>query len=883
MRGLLFVSLLLSLYTYIFSQTSTITVNEQILSNQQISANQQCSSIYTIQGISHDGYMDIAASYSPTSRIMIFLSFNQDPKDPYLIGTSTQISAGTEVLHATFSTTSSNPLYVKLCRVTGDTSLVTFSMSVNFHCSETSYSNGVGFGCTNCPANSTRPLLADVTGPGACKCNVNTYKSYDTAGNFVCINCPYGAFCKGGDEQPKPLDGFFPLNNGGSMLYVKCPFANSCLHSLRNGTLTKAPIDVDLPVWFPPIPIQMLLNKSIAQATTGALCSDGYTGYLCGQCDSSYFRVGERCLSCGNQNTSNFLIVLYTLGLIVVFIITIPITVMNTHVSSFGIMLNFIQICALFNMFSLKWSDHLQTFFDLLSLTNLNIQLFRPECVTPQVGYFAKFMVIIFIPAMYFVVSFIPLIVSILCMKFCKMPYFTRKRFVRLLSWTINSWFSFCIVQGYVMLSSWTLAFYSCDNYGKLLTNLPAEDKMSRHLWHSNEICSSDNRAFGGYLFMFWVGLGVYVLGIPLVTLALWYLLVGFSRWRARRALRSQDKKDVKINHDILGIIGLGSSTGDMTSNKPSAQVKQEATKATSPDASTTGSPSNSVEDDEKQKTDLLNKLSREIRLSTTSLLVEGRTTIPIVSGLEARKDIIRMFGSFYHRYRPRHFYWELFVFLRKILIVLCFAYLEERPVVAVVLSSFVLLFALVLHLHFQPYRKHTSNILESLLLMFQYCMLVLGLMYYAADDSDGVESTGYSSAVTTVVTVFIILGLSIGAFVFVLEMIYEFRRTYYVPIREKMKDQAFRNRAKNVLDTLANRKGATILREHDDPDSVLNEIEIDDSFDGEAVIPPASAPGEDILIFDNIDAPAQPVELSTPEDTNQVNEQEQKPHEFLE
>ncbi|KAL0482686.1 hypothetical protein AKO1_014373 [Acrasis kona] len=825
--------------------------------------------------------MDIAATYSPTSRVMIFMSFNQDPADPYLIGTSKRIGDGLEVLHAAITTSGTRTLYVKLCRTTSDRSLVTYSFNVNFHCSETSYATNAGFACTKCPTNSTRPLLTDVTGVESCKCNVDTYKTYTTS-SFRCIDCPYGAFCKGGDEQPKPLDGYFPLNNGGVMIYVKCPFANACVHSSRNGTQVAAPIDVNLPVWFPPIPIQQLFNKSITSATTTELCSDGYSGYLCGQCASSYFRLGERCLSCGNQNTSNFLIVLYTLGLIAVFIITIPITVLNTHVSSFGIVINFIQICALFNMFSLKWSDSLQTFFDLLSLSNLNVQLFRPECVTP-VGYFAKFMIIIFIPVMYFVVSFVPLITSILCMKFCKMPYFTRKRFVRLLSWTINSWFCFCIIQGYIMLSSWTLSFYSCDNYGKLLTNLPAESKMSRHLWHSSEVCDSNDRAFGGYLFMFWVGLGVYTLGIPFGTLFLWYLLVGLSRWRARRALRSQEKADVKTNSDILGVIGLGlSSTGDLTSNKPAAQ--QQQTKPTSPDPSSTGSPAETKEEDDKQKKDLLNKLSREIRLSTTSLLVEGRISVPIVSGLENRKDVIRMFGSFYHRYRPRHFYWEVFVVLRKILIVLCFAYLEERPVVAVVLSSFVLLFALVLHLYFQPYRKHTSNILESLLLVFQYCMLVLGLMYYAADgvDADGATSTGYSTAVTTVVTVFIILGLCIGAFVLALELLYEFRRTYYVPIREKMKDQAFRNRAKNVLDTLANRKGATMLREHDDPDSVLNEIEIDDSFDGETVPAPQVQESIEAALDAFEEVPPQPIEMGATE-TIETTQEEQKPHEFIE
>ncbi len=334
---------------------------------------------------------------------------------------------------------------------------------------------------------------------------------------------------------------------------------------------------------------------------------------------------------------------LYVFILLFVFAISLPITILNTHVSSFGIVLNFIQICALFNMFSLKWTDSLQTFFDLLSIFNLNIQLFRPECIT-RVGYFSKFMVMIFIPAIYFVFSFIPLTVSFLCFKWCKMPYFTRKRFVRLISWTINSWFASIILQGYIALSSWTLAFYSCDSYGKLLTNLDEDAQRSRHLWHSDEVCDSSNRAFGGYLFMFWVGLGVYVLGVPIATFILWYLLVGVSRWRARRQKNAQEKSHAQNTNDVLEMIGLG-------------EKKSEPTDSVSPPTSPPISPEpvspDSAPPVPEQEAAVLKRLTEEIKLSTTALLVEGRmTSQAIVQGGEARRDVIRMFGSFYHRYR---------------------------------------------------------------------------------------------------------------------------------------------------------------------------------------------------------------------------------------
>jgi hypothetical protein len=134
------------------------------------------------------------------------------------------------------------------------------------------------------------------------------------------------------------------------MIYVKCPFPNACLHSLKNGSAFSVninPVDIGkLPIYVPPIPIDKLLNvsKTNYNLTVSELCSEGYSGYLCGQCKQGYYRLGTRCLTCGNDyNANNFLIAVYVFLLLIVFGLNVPMTIMNTHVSSFGILLNFLQ------------------------------------------------------------------------------------------------------------------------------------------------------------------------------------------------------------------------------------------------------------------------------------------------------------------------------------------------------------------------------------------------------------------------------------------------------------------------------------------------------------------------------------------------------------
>jgi hypothetical protein len=182
----------------------------------------------------------------------------------------------------------------------------------------------------------------------------------------------------------------------------------------------------------------------------------------------------------------------------------------------------------------------------------------------------------------------------------------------------------------------------------------------------------------------------------------------------------------------------------------------------------------------------MVDQKAEEIKNSINSLLVEGRHKVAVTPGVEAKEYFIRTFGCLYHRYRPRRFFWEAIVLLRKFFIILCFAFLQQRPVIAVVISSMVTVAALILQLYFQPFRKHTSNLLETILLLLQYGLLILGLMFYASGDA--IIAAGYHIIIEVIVLIAMVFGIIFGAIVLALELMYEFRRFFYLPRKERRK-----------------------------------------------------------------------------------------------
>jgi hypothetical protein len=340
--------LLLALFCVaaVLAQT-TIDHNHQTIPDQKIETNQQCSGLYTISPISQNAYITVSSNYDD-HRVRVQASFSSTFSDALASVASKQPGPETETLQTSLTGLGyGSTLYVRVCRATDDTDEEEFSITFSYECDTSAYSTDNTFTCKPCPANSTR-IVTLSNSMADCTCDMNTYHLQNDAKNpnvFKCIPCPFGATCAGGTDEPKPMDGYYPLNNGGTLVYVKCPFPNACSHSSKNNTQLQVPIDVnvDWPIWLP-YPADLLnLTKTNLNVTTHALCAQGYGGYLCGQCDSGYYRLGVRCLQCDSASTNSFLVIVYVGILLLVFFLGVPFAILNTHVSSFGILLNFIQ------------------------------------------------------------------------------------------------------------------------------------------------------------------------------------------------------------------------------------------------------------------------------------------------------------------------------------------------------------------------------------------------------------------------------------------------------------------------------------------------------------------------------------------------------------
>jgi hypothetical protein len=764
-----------------------IDYNYQTLKGS-LSSTDACYTAYNMTPITQSGYVSISATYTQYGPEKLYtvmswsstfdstlayshsvVPYNNDP---------TSVFSQTDILQAKVVPVDDTPstLYIMVCRTreSGSRRLVVndrvearsisqsndttpaptptstpivlnpvdWGITFEFRCEESSYPVDNLFTCSPCPGGSARPLIEDFSigspefrSVETCKCLSGHYR-INTGSSFTCAACPDGATCIGGNDVPTPEDGYYPLVFNSSTLFVKCPFDRACLHSTNGKNITS--------------------SSGIPYMN---LCTDGYSGYLCGTCSANHYRLNTRCLECGNNADANrFYIALYAIGLFIVFILSIPITMMNTHVSSFSILLNFVQTSALFTIFNLKWTDALLGFFDFLSVYNLNVQLVRPECTTSAFSYYPHFMVTIFLPIIYFLVSLL-----ILLGAFALWAILRKKLgnswFKKFLQWTVSSWFSTLLLQGYVILASWTLAFYSCEDYS---TFYHYYDQARKHLWYTIQSCDYRNEEFNKFAGFFWTAFAFYVIGIPIVTLTVFYIIVWVTRWKNARLVKATQEEHAQQRRNLLD------TPVNSTEEIQSPQSPQEEELRSVPQTT-------------QEK---ISSKAEEIHTSLNTLIVEGRHKVKMTPGIEAKESMIRTFGCLYHRYRPRRFFWESLVILRKLCLAIIFAYLQQKPVIAVVVASVIILISLVLHLYFQPYRKHTSNLLETLLLLLQYGLLILTLMFYASNDV--LIALGYNTIVDVIVFIAMFVGIVAGLIVLVLELLYEFRRFWYLPRKER-------------------------------------------------------------------------------------------------
>ncbi len=184
-----------------------------------------------------------------------------------------------------------------------------------------------------------------------------------------CVACPDGAQCTydvvSNNSTVIPRNGYYPLiemvNGDIVFKFVKCANQDACNHRLVDGLSNRIIGNLqfmnDYSRYYSDMLHQHfeLLNDNNGTLNNGTdqvkqekgvvngLCSVGYKGYLCGVCRDGYYRIGQRCLKCGNVHANRTAIAAFVFGLLVVGVLLIPMAWLNTYVPSFSVVLNFIQ------------------------------------------------------------------------------------------------------------------------------------------------------------------------------------------------------------------------------------------------------------------------------------------------------------------------------------------------------------------------------------------------------------------------------------------------------------------------------------------------------------------------------------------------------------
>ena len=143
-------------------------------------------------------------------------------------------------------------------------------------------------------------------------------------------------------------------------------------------------------------------------------CADGHVGFLCISCADDYFKIGNECNVCPEQNVPLTLAIIMIAFIILAPFIKIAIDAVSDKVANtfewirsidfsvfaaLGFGVNFAQLTAVFGRFDLGWPDWMLSVFDWFSAVNVNVDLASPEC-SLNVDYTGKWFFIMSLPLM---------------------------------------------------------------------------------------------------------------------------------------------------------------------------------------------------------------------------------------------------------------------------------------------------------------------------------------------------------------------------------------------------------------------------------------------------------------------------------------------------
>jgi hypothetical protein len=298
-------------------------------------------------------------------------------------------------------------------------------------CSKGYYASWAGqnvTSCTMCPAQTTTRIVLGETIQDCTAC-VDGYYGDPTANGSTpnatsCTKCHIdsGITCPEASVLPVVAPGYFRSQKDVSYAYTCIP-SMACLDTLD------------------------------ANQTN---CAQGYSGFVCGDCASGYFRLDFFCKKCMSAGVRAVLIILLILGCLgVVYRLMTKKSKVNVDAR---IAVQSIQIVGLYSSISTKWPAAMLVVLQIASLTNVNIELFGPECYT-RISYWSKY---------YLKVS-LPLALALLFPLYAQIRIFVWKKLGKgkpvdeaLLSKRTWSIFAFFIVGLYTLVISATVQPLNC-------------------------------------------------------------------------------------------------------------------------------------------------------------------------------------------------------------------------------------------------------------------------------------------------------------------------------------------------------------------------------------------------------------------------------------
>eukprot|EP00742_Colponemidia_sp_Colp-10_P005814 GILJ01006218.1.p1 GENE.GILJ01006218.1~~GILJ01006218.1.p1 ORF type:complete len:3271 (-),score=422.50 GILJ01006218.1:185-9997(-) len=268
--------------------------------------------------------------------------------------------------------------------------------------------------CLPCPAGSFASGYGTVQCP---LCDVASYQ--DKPAQTFCRSCPERTYALVSGAQDyyqcvcKP--GFFtPFNSSDATTCIVCPRGGVCQG------------DFHVPVaaagyWNPATnPYEFFDCYIHGNCPGGAAeaCNGGTTGEMCATCADGYYKLSGECRSCPKADGTGIPVVIAWIVFPFLLIIMYYAVNVRTEDSMFFskslnvnvyLFLSFVQVICLYRMFNVNWPYQVKRRLNDLSFFNLNFETLKPDCAFPS-SFTSRYVFKMFFPLimlMFYVVIYL--------------------------------------------------------------------------------------------------------------------------------------------------------------------------------------------------------------------------------------------------------------------------------------------------------------------------------------------------------------------------------------------------------------------------------------------------------------------------------------------